>query len=160
MHLPVVLCLFVLARTGRHPNMSLLATPLDFVFKGYSIWLELEQVESDLDKAVDAAALDLDVHAIPGTLTGVFVRTLCGVGVKISNHRLLFPLLAPHVTVIYGISHLSEDECLKRFREDLATRLQAWQDLRVKGLKVWCCVFAAMDAPRFLILFLLSSFVL
>lgn len=50
--------------------MSLLATPLDFVFKGYSIWLELNQVESDLDKAVEAAAIDLDVHAIPVHVCG------------------------------------------------------------------------------------------
>jgi hypothetical protein len=64
--MPLVFCHFASARTGRYPDMSLLATPLDFVFKGYSIWLELEQVESDLDKAVDAAAVDLDVHAIPG----------------------------------------------------------------------------------------------
>ena len=56
--------------------MSILATPLDFVFRGYSIWLELDQVDSDLDKAVEAAAFDLNVHAIP-----VGVSCGCHIGV-------------------------------------------------------------------------------
>jgi hypothetical protein len=120
--------------------MSVLASPLDFVFKGYSIWLELDQVESDLDKAVEAAALDLHVHAIP---VGDCGCQWCG------NDCILtfFNSKAPHVTVIYGISHLSEDECLKRFREDLATRVQAWQELRVKGFKVCCCDVTTVDFP-------------
>lgn len=89
--------------------MSLdLAVPLDFVFKGYSIWLELAQNANDLDDALDEAARDLDVDRIP----------------------------APHVTVIYGMTHLSETEVLRQFREELVPNLQTWPDLRVKGFKV------------------------
>jgi hypothetical protein len=94
MHLPAVLCLFLglsklTPKIGRYPNMSLSATPLDFVFKGYSIWLELEQVDSDLDKAVDAAAVDLDVHAIPGMSSTLFFRTfICCVCSRSQNHLL------------------------------------------------------------------------
>ena len=84
------------------------ATPLDFVFKGYSIWLELEQQANDLYRALEAAALDLDVHCIP----------------------------APHVTAIYGISHLSETEMLRRFRKNLVPRVESWPELRAIGFKV------------------------
>ena len=88
--------------------MSLLATPLDFVFKGYSIWLELEQVENDLDRALQAAAVDLDVDVIP----------------------------EPHVTAIYGMTHLTESQVLTQFRESLVPRIQSWPELRVQGFKV------------------------
>lgn len=88
--------------------MSVQATPLDFEFRGYSVWLELEQIHSDLDKAIQAAAVALDVHEIP----------------------------APHVTAIYGIDHLSEDEILQRFRNDLAPRLTRWPVLHTKGFRV------------------------
>lgn len=87
---------------------SLLATPLDFEFKGTSIWLELEQTASDLDIALEAAAHDLDVDCIP----------------------------APHVTAVYGISHLTETQVLSRFREDLVPCVKSWPELRVKGFKV------------------------
>lgn len=87
---------------------SLRATPLDFAFKGCSIWLELEQQANDLDKALDTAAYELDVHRVP----------------------------APHVTAIYGIDHLSESEVLTRFRECLVPRVSSWPELRVKGFKV------------------------
>lgn len=88
--------------------MSLQVTPLDFVFRGYSIWLELEQTDGDLDAALKAAAHDLDVDCIP----------------------------APHVTVVYGISHLSENQILELFQEKLIPRVQSWPELHVKGFKV------------------------
>lgn len=106
----LLLTAFCLSKNSvRRPTMSLPATPLDFVFKGYSIWLELEQaIDNDLDKALEAAAFDLDVDVIP----------------------------EPHVTAIYGMSHLSETEVLRRFREGLVPRVEAWPELRVKGFRV------------------------
>lgn len=98
---------FVFTRSVRY-QMSLQVTPLDFVFRGYSIWLELEQTDGDLDAALKAAAHDLDVDCIP----------------------------APHVTVVYGISHLSENQILELFQEKLIPRVQSWPELHVKGFKV------------------------
>ena len=91
--------------------MSLPATPLDFVFRGYSIWLELEQHSDDLDLALSAAAQALDVECIP----------------------------APHVTALYGMNHLTETQVLRRFRERLMPRVVSWPELRVKGFKVDKC---------------------
>jgi hypothetical protein len=100
---------FCLPQKSVRPSvMSFLATPLDFVFKGYSIWLELEQVENDLDKALEAAAVDLDVDVIP----------------------------EPHVTAIYGMTHLTETQVLQHFRESLIPKVQSWPELRVQGFKV------------------------
>ena len=61
---------------------------LRFVFKGYSIWLELEQVNGDIDIAIALASKQINVHPIP----------------------------TPHVTVIYGMNHLSEDDMKDRFQ--------------------------------------------
>lgn len=99
---------FILPHSGYNPTMPLQATPLDFEFRGYSIWLEISQEQGDLDSALDAAANSLDVDPIP----------------------------APHVTVIYGISHLSEAEILTNFREKLVPFLDSWPELRVAGWKV------------------------
>jgi len=110
---------FVLSRSIRYPTMALPVTPLDFVFRGYSVWLELEQTANDLDKALEAAAQDLDVECIP----------------------------APHVTAIYGISHLPETEVLRRFQENLVPRVQSWPELRVKGFKVDKC-FDGVDGQE------------
>ena len=69
----------------KHPPLA----SLNFEFRGYSVWLELEQVNGgDIDQALDVASRDLHVHRIP----------------------------APHVTVEYGMNHLgSEQEYLDRF---------------------------------------------
>jgi len=52
-------------------------TPLRFEFRGYSVWLEIEDVNGDLDKALDVAAQELHVHRVP----------------------------SPHVTVEYGSAY-------------------------------------------------------
>lgn len=76
----------------RHP-------PLRFVFSGYSLWLDLAQANvdgdgrGDLDRALIDAADRFDLGgAIP----------------------------SPHVTVLYGIDTIEEDEEARRmFREDV-----------------------------------------
>lgn len=106
-------------------------TPLEFEFRGYSVWLELEQVHHhDLDRALDVAAHDLHVQRVP----------------------------CPHVTVEYGIQLLRDDntgsleselELRRRFREycgmDAGDKngshsnnynvLTAWPALSVRGVQ-------------------------
>jgi hypothetical protein len=63
--------------------------PLQFEFKGYSVWLEPVQYDNDLSLAIKTASQELGVLPIP----------------------------MPHVTAIYGMSHLSsETEAIRRFR--------------------------------------------
>ncbi len=76
----------------RHP-------PLRFIFSGYSLWLELEQKQidkhgkGDLDRAMSDAAAEFDLgEAIP----------------------------SPHVTALYGIDNVQDDEeMLLIFRRDV-----------------------------------------
>lgn len=79
--------------------------PLRFIFSGYSVWLELEQFDGDLDSALHTTSKELSVHAIP----------------------------APHVTVVYGVSHLPESEARKIFREVVLDRIPYWPQLKHKG---------------------------
>ena len=78
--------------------------PLRFVFSGYSVWLELEQFHRDLDRAIQTASTELGVRPIP----------------------------APHVTVVYGISHLPQEEVRKRFME-VVEKIPLWPPLKHKG---------------------------
>eukprot|EP00571_Detonula_confervacea_P012376 CAMPEP_0172302698 /NCGR_PEP_ID=MMETSP1058-20130122/4368_1 /TAXON_ID=83371 /ORGANISM="Detonula confervacea, Strain CCMP 353" /LENGTH=418 /DNA_ID=CAMNT_0013013273 /DNA_START=59 /DNA_END=1315 /DNA_ORIENTATION=- len=73
--------------------------PLRFVFSGYSLWLELEQQEidnngqGDLDRAMIDAA---------------------------DRFRLGGAIPSPHVTALYGIDTVSEEDEIRRiFREDV-----------------------------------------
>jgi hypothetical protein len=64
--------------------------PLQFEFKGYSVWLEPVQYDKDLSLAIETASQELGVLPIP----------------------------MPHVTAIYGMTHLSsETEAIRRFRK-------------------------------------------
>jgi hypothetical protein len=68
----------------------LVKEPLRFTFSGYSIWLEPEQFQNDLDLACEESTARLGLpHAVP----------------------------SPHVTAIYGMTHLSETEVRKRFQQ-------------------------------------------
>jgi hypothetical protein len=78
---------------------------LRFVFAGYSIWLEPEQFHSDLASAIQVASKEVDTYPIP----------------------------APHVTLIYGMSDLSEKEMIKRFRVVFSNEVRTWPTLRHKG---------------------------
>ena len=88
------------------PTLPPKREPLLFSFVGYSIWLELEQHDSDLDRILRAAATDEGVLTIP----------------------------CPHVTVLYGMEHLTEEEVRNRFREKIATEIEAWPRIHAKGL--------------------------
>jgi hypothetical protein len=81
--------------------------PLRCFFSGYSVWLELEQFDGDLDSALHTASKELNVYAIP----------------------------APHVTVVYGVSHLPEWEARKRFQEVVFKRISSWPSLKHKGFR-------------------------
>jgi hypothetical protein len=79
--------------------------PLKFIFKGYSVWLELESFENDLDAVLQTASTELGVHKIP----------------------------SPHVTVIYGVSHLPEWQVRKNFRDIVLEQIPEWPPLKHKG---------------------------
>ena len=79
--------------------------PLKFIFSGYSIWLELEQFDNDLDTVLHTASAELGVLPIP----------------------------APHVTVVYGVSHLPEWQARKKFRDVVLEHIPEWPALKHKG---------------------------
>jgi hypothetical protein len=70
------------------------------------VWLELEQRDGDLAKAVALAASD----------------------------KGLLPIPEPHCTVLYGVSHMSEDEVKECFRNKVVPLLKdGWPVLSAKG---------------------------
>jgi len=97
--------------------------PLRFVFSGYSLWLELEQQQiddhgkGDLDRAMSDAAAEFDLgEAIP----------------------------SPHVTALYGIDNVQDDEeMLRIFRRDVHRVIldvadeRRKRDGKMQGGKVW-----------------------
>jgi hypothetical protein len=78
---------------------------LRFAFAGYSIWLEPEPLGDDLDGVIETASAELGVYPIP----------------------------APHATVLYGVTHLPEDEVKKRFRDIVYDEIVAWPSLEPAG---------------------------
>ena len=109
--------------TATDTKSALLRPPLRFVFKGWSVWLDVEEPPCDHDNST----------------TGPFTEALAYAASRHSVH----PIPAPHVTVIYGIDHLDEDMVLRRFRSlgDSLTQLMAarndtamWPPLTSKGV--------------------------
>lgn len=104
--------------------------PLRFVFTGYSLWLELEQVDID-DKGLG----DLDRAMVDAA----------------DRFNLEGAIPSPHVTALYGINTIrDEEEMRKVFREDVKDvllsamkRIQRQEDLASKneedvdGIKLW-----------------------
>ncbi|CAB9499865.1 expressed unknown protein [Seminavis robusta] len=85
----------------------LLREPYQFIFKGYSIWLEVEQQNGDLDNAIQCAA----------------------------SEKSLFPIPDAHCTVLYGATHLSEREAMQCFRDKVVPLLErrgGWPSLKPK----------------------------
>mmetsp|Transcript_57222 Transcript_57222/g.170618 ORF Transcript_57222/g.170618 Transcript_57222/m.170618 type:complete len:182 (-) Transcript_57222:602-1147(-) len=82
-----------------------LREPLRFSFVGYSIWLHLEQHESDLNRAIQTAA----------------------------ERDGLLPIPSPHVTVVYGMTHLTENDAREKFNAEVGERVKRWPKLRTKG---------------------------
>ena len=79
---------------------------LRFVFSGYSVWLEPEQFQGDLDEIIQTASQELST----------------------------FPIQAPHATVLYGISHIPENEARRRFK-NLDDKISEWPPLEQKGIQ-------------------------
>ena len=106
--------------------------PLRFVFTGYSLWLELEQVDID-DKGLG----DLDRAMVDAA----------------DRFNLEGAIPSPHVTALYGINTIRDEEEMRRvFREDVKDvlldtaakkRIQRQEDLTsnneedVDGIKLW-----------------------
>lgn len=96
--------------TWRHP-------PLRYVFSGYSIWLELEQRDIDINTGrgdLDRAMLDAaDYFYLGGAIP------------------------SPHVTALYGIDTIAdEDEIRRRFREDVKRILLNEAEMRKRRLRM------------------------
>lgn len=75
--------------------------PLHFRFCGYTIWLEPEQFENDLSNAMSKACSSHGLHPIP----------------------------LPHITLLYGMTHLSQEEVQRLFRnefQNLITENNGW----------------------------------
>ena len=109
--------------TSAASNETKTHPPLRFVFSGYSLWLELEQQDidnngqGDLDRAMIDAA---DRFHLGGAIP------------------------SPHVTALYGIDTISEEDEMRRvFREDVKRilledaekrrRRKLWPDLAAWG---------------------------
>ena len=84
---------------GDTSNNNYRHAPLRFVFTGYSLWLELEQFNID-----DNGLGDLD-HAMIDAA---------------DRFKLGGAIPSPHVTALYGIDTISDEEEMRRvFREDV-----------------------------------------
>ena len=68
----------------------------------------MSQADQDLEKAIASVALD---------------HSLC-------------PIPAPHCTVVYGVSHLSESEIRNVFRDKIAPVAHGWPALETQGSQV------------------------
>mmetsp|Transcript_31655 Transcript_31655/g.68348 ORF Transcript_31655/g.68348 Transcript_31655/m.68348 type:complete len:439 (+) Transcript_31655:202-1518(+) len=91
------------------PSSSQRHPPLRFIFSGYSLWLELAQVDID-----DDGRGDLDRAMIDAA----------------DRHNLGGAIPSPHVTALYGIDTLGEEEMRRRFREDVQRVLLDKAELR------------------------------
>lgn len=55
---------------------------------------------------------------------------------SVSVDHSLCPIPAPHCTVVYGVSHLSESEIRNVFRDKIVPAAQGWPALETKGSQV------------------------
>lgn len=85
---------------------ALLRPPLRFVFKGWSVWLDVEEPPTGNNSASTTNANTTT------TTTGPFTEALA----YAADRHGVRPIPAPHITVIYGIDHIDEDMVLRRFR--------------------------------------------
>lgn len=87
-----------------------LRDPLYFRFTGYTIWLELEEesFNFDLSRSISKVSHDLGLLPIPG----------------------------PHVTAIYGMTHLTSEEVIKKWNQEVKSKIRSWPELMPSGLIV------------------------
>mmetsp|Transcript_27988 Transcript_27988/g.62658 ORF Transcript_27988/g.62658 Transcript_27988/m.62658 type:complete len:329 (+) Transcript_27988:86-1072(+) len=113
------------------PPEPFLRPPLRFVFRGYSIWLDLEQSavdangQGDLDRAVSDCAMMYNVHPIP----------------------------APHVTALYGIAFDDESELRRIFSSELMPVIleERGKRMRTTGDDLEGACWPDLDATGFLV---------
>lgn len=99
--------------------------PLQWVFKGLTIWIEFEEKDNDLSRAVNEAARFYGTELIP----------------------------VPHSTAIYGMTHLSEQEATEKLEEVAKAFPDGWpskmdrpisvkQDIAIEGRPGQVCSIA------------------
>ena len=88
-------------------NTPMHREPLRFHFVGYTIWLELEEesYNYDLRGTIESIARDLNLQPIP----------------------------YPHVTAIYGMTHISSQEEILEKWDEVKLKIKNWPDLIPKG---------------------------
>jgi len=79
---------------------------LDFVFEGYTIWLEPKQFKNDFSNAITQSSLDLNIESIP----------------------------RPHATAIYGMTHFDSKESNNSYSQEEGEKrvLEIFQGLKLK----------------------------
>jgi hypothetical protein len=94
---------------------------LAFQFQGYAIWLDLEQQQHQQQHEPKPCFLNPPPHT---TTTSVEeTKQDLDDALRTAGAELgVAPIPAPHVTALYGIQHLSEDEVRQRF-QDVANEL-------------------------------------
>ena len=83
--------------------------PLQWEFKGLTLWLEFEEYEQDLSKAIDYAVKIYGTERIP----------------------------IPHATAIYGMTHLTKDEAIAKL-EQIPQVLKGWKNVLDKPIGLTC----------------------
>ena len=71
--------------------------PLSFSFCGHTLWLQMEEVDNDLTKALQYA---VDFHG-------------------------LHPIPEPHATLIYGMTHLSKEQVMNIFQNEFMSFIKS-----------------------------------
>lgn len=82
--------------------------PLQWVFKGLTIWIEFEEHDQDLSKAVEGASQFYGTERIP----------------------------MPHSTAIYGMTHLSEEEAMEKLDSVLKAFPDGWPSIMDRPISV------------------------
>jgi hypothetical protein len=82
--------------------------PLQWVFKGLTVWIEYEEHENDLSNAVDGASQFYGTERIP----------------------------MPHSTAIYGMTHLSEQEAVEKLEKVAKAFPNGWPSIMDRPISV------------------------
>eukprot|EP00242_Pyramimonas_sp_CCMP2087_P003019 CAMPEP_0198228844 /NCGR_PEP_ID=MMETSP1445-20131203/113813_1 /TAXON_ID=36898 /ORGANISM="Pyramimonas sp., Strain CCMP2087" /LENGTH=269 /DNA_ID=CAMNT_0043909275 /DNA_START=273 /DNA_END=1082 /DNA_ORIENTATION=- len=137
------------------------AEPIRFHFKGFSIWLDFGEQRSDFPSAFSTTG-NGDFSEKNHSLNDD-VKLACS---EMAEAHGLFPIPAPHVTVLYGIEHTSQAAVREKFSQ-VRELIKAWPVLRPIGMVAdveldgvnggtmdmsWCEItFASSDAHEKLV---------